>query len=174
MTEQSSYERHFAEERNILASAVALFAYLDDHRRMSVHMSRRSVMMAGSRMSLTTDDGKGQRVGSHIVLLGSFLGIRLDVDEVVIRHDPPMAKEWETVGHPRLIVIGPYRMGFTIRGADGESVLRVSIDYMLPERARWIGTLFGGFYARWCVRQMLKDAQRNFASVLANTAPRRA
>jgi len=164
MTESFAYERHFAEEVAIAVPPATLFKYLDDHRRMSAHMGRRSVMMAGSRMSLTTDDGRGQRVGSHIQIEGSFLGVRLYLDEVVVRHEPDVAKDWETVGNPKLIVIGPYRMGLRITPHNGGSGLRVSIDYMLPQRGRWLGVIFGGFYARWCVRQMLKDAARQFAA----------
>lgn len=173
MTEPSAFERHYADVVLVAARPATLFAYLDDHRRMSAHMGQRSVMMGGGRMSLTTDAGKGQKVGSHIQLVGKFLGIRLALDEVVVRREPDIAKEWETVGQPKLIVIGPYRMGFFISPAGEGSLLKVSIDYMLPHRGRWLGVLFGGFYARWCVRQMLKGARRQFEGVLLAT-PRRA
>ena len=163
MAEPSAYDRHFADVVLVAADPTTLFSYLDDHRRMSAHMGQRSVMMAGSRMSLTTDAGKGQKVGSHIQLEGKFLGVRLGLDEVVVRRDPGIAKEWETVGQPKLIVIGPYRMGFLIGAMEGESALKVSIDYKLPDKGRWLGVLFGGFYARWCVHQMLKGARKHFA-----------
>ena len=44
---------------------------------------------------------------------------------------------------PRLLVIGPYRMGFVIAIHDGSSQLTVFIDYDLPDTgaARWLGRM---------------------------------
>ena len=44
---------------------------------------------------------------------GRILGLKLSLDEVVTERDPPARKVWETVGVPRLLVIGPYRMGLS-------------------------------------------------------------
>lgn len=65
---------------------------------------------------------------------------------------------------PRLLVVGAYRMGFDIESRPGGSRLRVFIDYALPERMRWLGWLLGAYYARWCTRQMVDDAERQFAA----------
>lgn len=148
------------------APPAAVFARLDDHARLSAHMSQRSWKMGWGRMETVLDDQRGQAVGSHIVLRGRVFGIRLYLDEVVTARDPPLGKAWETVGQPRLIVIGRYRMGFELRAANGRaSHLRVQIHYDIPERgaARISGRLFGRSYARWCVRQMVRDTQQAFA-----------
>jgi hypothetical protein len=73
---------------------------------------------------------------------------------------------WETVGTPRLFVIGKYSMGVQIERENGASRLRVFIDYELPSGpiTRWLGRMFGGVYARWCVDQMLIDVARRFRS----------
>jgi hypothetical protein len=44
--------------------------------------------------------------------------------------------------------------------------LSVGDDYALRERglARWLGRLFGRYYARWCTRQMVDDAMQYFTS----------
>jgi hypothetical protein len=49
----------------------------------------------------------------------------------------------------------------------------VFIDYAFPEQglARWLGRLFGRYYARWCTRRMVADAVRHFASVGPAGAP---
>ena len=65
-------------------------------------------------MSIDLDAAKGQTVGSHIRLSGTVFGIRLSLDEVVTRRRPPTDKVWETVGTPRLLVIGCYTMGIQI------------------------------------------------------------
>ena len=83
-------------------------------------------------MAVDVDDAKGQAVGSHIRLSGTAFGVGLSLVEVVAVRDPPREKIWETVGVPRLLVIGSYRMGFHITSAQHGSELRVFIDYELP------------------------------------------
>jgi hypothetical protein len=75
-------------------------------------------------------------------------------------------KSWETVGAPRLVVIGEYRMGFTLTPVDGDTNLSVWIDYALPASgiSRMLGWLFSRGYARWCTTRMLRDAQSHFAA----------
>ncbi len=117
-------------------------------------------------MTIEVDEGQGRAIGSRIRLIGRAVGIRLVVEEVVTERDPPHRKVWETVGQPRLLVIGHYRMGFDIAPQSGGSQFRVFIDYALPEAApaRWFGRMFGGFYARWCTRRMVNDAVAYFQS----------
>lgn len=116
-------------------------------------------------MAIEVDEGRGQKVGSRIRLAGRVLGIPLSVDEIVTQRDPPHRKVWETTGSPRLLVIGRYRMGFELLPQGEVSLLRVFIEYALPENApaRWLGRLFGGFYAKWCTERMRDDAVRHFA-----------
>jgi hypothetical protein len=127
-----------------------VFARIDDHTRLSSHMSESSWMMGGSRMKVEVDAGLGQKVGSRIRLAGRALGIDLSVDEVVTERNPPFRKVWETTGSPRLLMIGHYRVGVDLSPRGVESVLRVFIDYTLPESgpAHWLGRLFGRYYAR--------------------------
>lgn len=156
--------RHYEESALVQAAPKALFAFADDHSNLSSHMGRPSWMMGGGRMKTEADEGGGRAVGSHIRMSGNVLGIKLFLDEVITKHNPPRAKTWETVGTPKLLVIGNYRMGFEINDENCISRLRVSIDYELPAAAstRWLGCLFGGIYAKWCVRQMIKTAQEHF------------
>ena len=146
------------------ASPHEVFAFVDDHARFSSHMSKSSWMMGGGRMSIDLDAPKGQAVGSHIRLSGIVFGIRLSLDEVVTRRRPPTDKVWETVGAPRLMVIGSYTMGIQVTPESDGSRLRVFIDYNLPTgwATHWLGFLFGGLYARWCVQQMITGASKHF------------
>ena len=68
----------------------------------------------------------------------------------------------DPVGEPSLLVVGVYRMGFELEAAGGGAALTLHIDYELPSRgvARWLGLVLGRTYARWCVRTMVRDAQR--------------
>ncbi len=155
--------KHYEASVTINAPAEDLFAYVDDHARFSSHMSQSSWMMGGGSMEVSVDEGRGQRAGSHIRLSGKVFGMKLSLDEVVTRHDPPRGKTWETVGELRLLVVGHYRMSIEIEPRDRSSVLRVAIDYDLPPKNAWMGRLFGKTYAKYCVRQMVKGAQGHFA-----------
>lgn len=160
------YVRNFASGRVITASPEQLFAFVDDAARFSAHMGRSRWQMAGSRMNIEVDDGNGQRVGSRIQLFGSMLGMSLAVEGVVTEREPPYRKAWQTVGAPRLLVVGSYRMTADIEPHPNGSVLRLLIDYSLPERApaRWLGYLLADYYAEWCIKQMLDDAQAHFVT----------
>lgn len=156
--------RHYEETSSISASPEELFAYVDDHKRFSSHMNQSSWMMGGGKMDVSVDGGNGQKVGSHIRLSGTAFGMKLFLDEVVTHHEPPYLKIWETVGIPKLLVVGSYCMGIEIKLQNNGSRLRVYIDYDLPIRNVWLGELFSGIYAKWCVRQMIKGASDYFAT----------
>jgi hypothetical protein len=127
-------------------------------------MSQSSGMMMGGRMQISFDDGRGQTVGSHVRMTGRMMGFDLFLEEVVTERVPPLHKAWETVGNPRLLVIGNYRLGFDITPKGTSSNLRIFIDYDLPSSPtlRWLGILLGPIYAKWCVRQMARSAGLRF------------
>ncbi len=154
---------HFEAIAEVGAAADAVFAHWDDHSRLSTHMSESSGMMAGSRMAVELDATQGRSVGAIIRMRGRVLGIPLFVEEIVTDRNPPLRKVWETTGRPELLVIGSYRMGYEIAPQAEASRLRVFIDYALPNgpSSRWLGRLFGTFYARWCTRRMADDAAKH-------------
>jgi hypothetical protein len=157
----NNYPLHHQSETDIDIDAESLFALLDDHRRLSGHMEKPSLMMGGAVMHTETDALEGRAVGSVIRIDGRVLGARLAVEEVVTERVPPSHKTWETRGEPQLLVIGAYRMGFTISPHEGDSRLAVFIDYQLPPRglAHLLGRLFGPAYAAWCTKRMTSDAR---------------
>ena len=175
--EENAFPYHAERHGRIQAPAGRVFAHLDDHRRLSAHMSRRSWRMGWGRMTLHLDELSGRAAGSRMRLEGRVLGVRLSLEEVVTEHTPPTRKVWVTVGTPRLLVIGAYRMGFALApagvGADRdraeELTLTVFIDYAMPTRglSRLLGRIFGHWYARWCTARMVADAQAAFTPVTA-------
>jgi hypothetical protein len=162
VSDKPMYGEHADYIVDIPAPNERVFHWLDDQTRLSQHMNKRSWKMGWGKMETVLDELGGRALGSHIAISGRILGIALHLDEVVIRHEPPLAKFWETVGEPRLLVIGRYRMGFELVAIDAGTRLRVTIDYQLPVKgvSRLLGRLFGRSYAKWCVRQMAGDAQR--------------
>ena len=125
-------------------------------------------------MVVDVDEAMGQAVGSHIRLTGRVFGLRLVLDEVVTRRDPPTRKVWQTVDTPRLLVIGAYTMGVEITPESRCSRLRVFIEYDLPHGlTRVLGWLFADFYARWCVNQMIAGTSDRFRKHGPAEAPQR-
>jgi hypothetical protein len=163
------YPLHHRSEVDVDTDAHSLFAHLDDHRRLAGNMEKPSLMMAGATMRVETAALQGQAVGSVIRVIGRVLGVNLAVEEVVTERVPPLRKTWETRGEPRLLVIGSYRMGFTISPEGNRSRLVVFIDYQLPPRgfAHWLALLFGRTYAAWCTRRMATDAVAAIAGIVA-------
>lgn len=161
------YERHAESSAVVAARPPAVFEFLDDPTRLTAHMEKRSWKMAWGRMVTTLDAKRGRAVGSRIVVEGSVLGIRLYLEEVVTKRQPPTEKQWETVGRPKLLVIGAYGMRFTVTEApSGASAVTVHIDYDLPTRgfSTVLGRLFGASYARWCTRRMTQEARQAFVA----------
>jgi hypothetical protein len=149
----------------VYTSAQKLFEHVDDHARLSAHMSQPSWKLGGGCMTVETDAGGGRKVGSRIRVDGRVFGIRLFLEEVVTERDPPRRKVWETVGEPRLLVIGRYRRGFDIEPRGDNAWFRVFIDYTLPlsRFGNRMGRLFARYYARWCIERMANDAVQAFA-----------
>lgn len=161
-----SFSNHDEIIVEVAASAAALFDHLDDQERLAAHMEKPSMMMMGGRMFYEFDAAKGRAVGSVIRMGGSFLWLRLFVEEVITDHEPPRLKIWETRGAPKLVIMGAYRMGLEIDPIDAGSRLRVFIDYQRPADlvGRVLGALFAPVYARWCVGRMAKNAPSQFAA----------
>lgn len=164
--------RHFESTGFVPAMPDAVFGYLDDHERLSSHMTRSSWMMGGGRMDVQLDAERGRRLGSHIRMSGRAFGLELSLEEEVSEYNPPRRKVWETVGEPRLLIMGRYRMGFEISPHSRGSNLRVFIDYELPESRhdRWLIAKVASWYATWCTQRMVKDAVAHFAASPASSA----
>ena len=161
-----SFPCHAESTALVGAQAAQVFAYLDDPRALAAHMGKSSMMMMGSSMRTEIVSGDGHAIGSTIRMSGNMLGISLSLDEVVRERESPHRKQWETVGSPKLIIIGHYRMGFEVTPVGESSQVRVFIDYRRPASVLGycLGILLGGFYARWCTKQMTNDAVRYFHS----------
>ena len=160
----TKYPLHHETPVVLNAPAEAVFAYLDDFHKLSAHMEKPSAMMMGSKMRIETDERGGRAVGSKVRMGGTMMGVTLALEEVVTEREPPRRKAWQTTG-AKLLVIGPYRLGFELAPEGARTRARVFIDYALPDGAltRWLGRLLGGIYARWCTERMAKDALAHFA-----------
>ena len=156
--------RHFENEVFIKAPADEIFEYADNPANFSSHMNKSSWMMGGSKMTTHTDKGGGRKIGSHIKMSWSIFGINLYLNELVTIREPPLRKEWQTIGDINLLVINHYRLGFEVEPDKKRSNFRVYIHYDLPKsiQTRWLGLIFGDVYAKWCVNQMIEGLKNHF------------
>src|SRR5512139_2334658 len=113
MNAASEFPLHHESVVTLDTTPEAAFAYLDDFRKLSVHMEKPSAAMLGSKMTITTDALGGRAVGSTVRMDGRMLGIVVCLEEVVVERQPPFNKVWQTVD-AKLVVIERYRLGFTL------------------------------------------------------------
>ncbi len=151
------FAKYYEESVHLTLPPEEVFNFIDDHAKFSEHMNKPSLMLGKGKMEVVFDDSHGRAVGSHIRLTGNAFGIKIYLDEMITRYEPPLVKIWETVGDLQLLVIGRYEMGFEIKPMENGSHLRVFIDYDPPKNFVILEKLFGKIYAKWCVRQMLKS-----------------
>jgi hypothetical protein len=64
-------------------------------------------MMGGGHMGMTVNEGGFQRPGSRLRLAGKAFGLTIFLEEQVTDCAPPLSKAWQTIGTPKLFVIGP-------------------------------------------------------------------
>jgi hypothetical protein len=156
------FTHSFSSKAILNASAKVAFEYLDEPKRLSAHMGKPSMMMAGSKMDMDLDEKQGREIGSVIKMSGKMMGINLSLQERVVERVPHLRKFWHTFGEQHLIIVDQYKMGFTLREiSNNQTEVTVSIDYNFPEKglSRILGKMFGTFYAKWCTTKMTKDAQ---------------
>ncbi|OWV96845.1 SRPBCC family protein [Rhizobium sp. R693] len=165
-----SYEASASSSIDLLAPPQQVFAFLDDPSVVGAHMQRPSLMMFGATMKYDVDQGNGQVVGSIIKMRGKILGMNLFVEEIVTEWQPPWRKSWQTLGHPKLLVIDTYHMGFVVKPISVGSRVIVKIDYSYSHSP--LGSRLGGIpakaYARWCVSKMTREAGNRFAQAPRN------
>ena len=128
-----TYSGHYGAEATLPVAAEQVFAYLDDPRRLVGHMSQRSWMMAGGKMSINVDAAGGRVPGSVIRLNGRMLGLTLAVEERVTEREPPQRKVRQTQGAPKLLVLTRYRMGFDIRNGEATTLFAIWLDFSVPK-----------------------------------------
>jgi len=159
-----TYAEHYEKSTLVASAPAALFAYLDDPSTLSGHMAKSSWRMGGGKMTIEVDAGQWKRVGSTARLAGKAFGMPLSVQTRLTDYHPPQRKVWETIGEPRLLVIGPYRMGIDLSPKREITRLNIFIDYDLPKERpySWFGGVLGRAYARWCVISMLEDTVSQF------------
>jgi hypothetical protein len=146
----------------INAPVEAAFDYLDDLSKTGMHMSESSAMMMGSKLTLEHLPGPESGAGAKYRWFGKMMGLPLDFTVEVTKWIKNEEKTWETIGAPKMIILGWYRMRLMTEPDNaGGTRTWLEIEYTPPEGLfyRFLSAVFAPIYARWCVSKMLTDAK---------------
>ena len=87
--------------------------------------------------------------------------------KTVTKWQPPVLKEWETIGEAKIIIMSWYRMWFEIFPQEKETKVRLTISYLPPKY--WFNKILSFFFAKWycnwCLNNMLSDSKRNLEKI---------
>lgn len=149
----------------ISAPADQVFAYVDDMRNLSRHMSENpSMPMMGSKLKLEFVTPEPTGVGATYRYTGKMLGLVLDFSETVTTYIAGREKIWNTIGNPQLLILRGYEMRVLVEPVTpATSKLTISIDYELPKPGVWriAGWLLADAYSRWCLSSMVDGSKRD-------------
>ena len=90
--------RHYDQSIVVPAPPEQVFAFADDHSRLSSHMNQSSWMMGGGRMSVEADEG--QIVGAKIILDQVEERVPLREDEGAVVFFGDLQQRIDQGGHP--------------------------------------------------------------------------
>jgi len=138
-----------------------VFAQMDDFSKTGMHMSQSSMMMLGSKLKLEQLSTNPTGVGSKYRWHGKMMGMTIDFSETVTKWQPPIFKEWETVGEAKIIIMSSYRMWFEITPAENGTNAKLSISYLPPTQwyYKFLSFFFAKLYCNWCLNNMLEDTK---------------
>jgi hypothetical protein len=153
----------------LAAPAMEVFPIIDDLGVTGVHMTRSSMMMMGSKLSLEYLTTNRTGLNSKYRWQGKMMGIPMDFTVLVTEWDPGRAKVWETIGESKLVIYSWYRMTLDLEESQSGTLATLSISYKRP-KGFWnklLSYVFADIYCIWCLRKMLGDANHSLQQKLS-------
>lgn len=149
--------RSLKKEIVIHAAQEDVFSFMDDLSKTGMHMSEKSMMMMGSKLALEHLSGPARGVGAVYHWHGKVMGMRIDITEKITTWIENREKIWETIGRPKIILLGWYRMILKTSAVKEGTLTSLQIDFTPPEGFfyRILYSLFSGWYCNWCLTNML-------------------
>jgi len=144
------------------APTETVFRYVDDIRNTGWHMTKSSMPLMGSKLSLEILSRNASGEGATYRWYGRVIGFAIDFKETVTKWIANKEKRWKTVGMPRLVIISNYEMWLLVEPVTWQTKLTFGISYDLPEPLFWrfMGWLLADWYCKWCLRHMTEDAKK--------------
>ena len=140
-----------------------VFAFMDDLSKTGMHMTENSMMMMGSKLMLEQLPGPCRGVGATFHWHGKVMGMPVDITETVTKWIEGQEKVWETIGQPKIIILGWYRMILKTKPSKEGTLASLQIDYTQPDGwfYKLLYFLLSRWYCNWCLNNMLNDTKRN-------------
>ncbi|RYE02277.1 MAG: SRPBCC family protein [Sphingobacteriales bacterium] len=159
-------EYKFQEKRFFPADPARVFACLDDLSVTGMHMSQSSMPMMGGKMELEFLSTQKTGLGTRYQWTGQVLWWKLDFTVAVTKWIEGSEKTWQTEGDAQLILYSAFKMHLYVHLVTGGSEAFLSISYDLPNGffQKLLCRIAGGWYARWCLKNMLRDAAAKLAA----------
>jgi hypothetical protein len=141
-----------------------VFAYMDNLGNTGMHMMESSMMMMGSKLHLEQISKNATGLGATFRWYGKVMGFKMDFTVVVTTWIENVEKVWETVGDAKMIILGWYQMRLILAPAADGTNAELSIEYTKPSQLlyRIISFFLSGWYANWCLSNMLNDTKKHF------------
>jgi hypothetical protein len=155
-------------ERTMLynASSKDVFECMDDLGVTGMHMTESSMPMMGGKMNLEFLTVQKSGLNTKYRWTGKVLWMNLDFTVQVIKWIGEHEKTWETIGNPKMIIYSWFRMHLKVEKINAGSTASLSISYEKPNGLfnKIICFLFGHWYSRWCLKNMLNDTEKRLSS----------
>jgi len=147
-----------------------VFMFMDDITHSGMHMSKRSMAMMGGRLNLELLSPNSTGPDVSYRWRGRAMGLPIDFTVVVTKWIEGKERIWETIGDPKVIVIGWFQMFLNLTQTDGKTSATLGITYDQPRGllGKLLCVLLGPWYAKWCLHSMLEDAARGTSRDRAN------
>jgi len=153
--------RFYQKEILIKGSSQEVFAFMDDIRNTGKHMTQSSAAMAGGKLNIEWLSGHKTGLGTRYRWTGKVLGMKMDFTVEVSKWLAGKEKTWGTVGPAKMIVIDWFEMDLLTSPENNERTKALLGIHYTKHKGLW-GFLFGKWYAKWCVKSMLKDTRKHF------------
>jgi hypothetical protein len=150
------------------ASPEAVFDCLDDLGVTGMHMAKSSMPMMGGKMELKFLTSHQSGLYTRYRWTGKVLWWVLDFTVEVTKWIKDKEKTWETIGPAQIILYSGFQMNLKIETNSVETIANLSISYEKPKGVfnKVLCFLLGSFYARWCLKNMLNDTEKQLHSTL--------
>src|SRR5689334_281254 len=131
-----------------------VFIYMDNLGNTGMHMMESSAMMMGSKLQLEQLSKNRTGLDSKFRWYGKMMGLKMDFTVVVTKWIKSREKVWETVGKPKMIILGWYQMHLLLSSLGGGTLAELSISYTYPQHVfgKILAFFFSRWYGNWCLK----------------------
>lgn len=138
------------------------FAYMDNIGNTGMHMTKSSMPMMGSKLELKQLSENATGLNSKFRWFGKMMGFTMDFTVVVTKWIKDKEKVWETIGEPKMIILGWYKMHLVLSPEGKNTKAELSLAYTKPTGLffKFIAFFLAPFYANWCLNNMLQDSKK--------------